>query len=191
MKLLRFDKRVEQFRAAGLDVKRDWSAESDGGSSDDGLLMTFPIQERKFLQNNTGNNHGTESKMIEQIPPTTLKTTSPPPQKALIRSIPSTDTLTDEEDDIEVEHKKCSVAPNDPLITEDISTPLKADLVDSNGVRPVNELTNILRQSNILLQRIWRDGCLRLLERVFMLGQSFLLALLGARTSTPSPRESL
>lgn len=206
-KLLRFDERVEQFRAVDLeDAERDWSAESHDDSSDEGLLMKFPLKERAFLHKNTGNNSHTESKIIEELPPTTLKSRSPPLQKTLSRSRPSTISLIDEEEDTEVQFSKCSEAPDDwftihngraakhgekkpPETAEDIPMPFKDDRDDTAGAGPVNELTKVLRKGKDIAQAIWKDGWLQLLERVLIQCQSTLLALLGVRTSTPSPHE--
>jgi len=83
-KLLRFDERVEQFRAMNLeDAQRLWAAESDDDSSDEGLMMTFPLKRPPFSQNNKERNFSTESKLMAKLPPTTLKSPSASPQKKL------------------------------------------------------------------------------------------------------------
>ncbi|PVH90241.1 hypothetical protein DM02DRAFT_678731 [Periconia macrospinosa] len=201
-KLLRFDERVEQFRAVDLEnAERDWSAQSDDDSSDDGLLMKFPLKERAFLLNNTENNPSTDGKIIEMLPPTTLRSRSPPPRKTLGRSHPSTNSLIDEEDDTEmfsIQLSKCSEAPDDFFAihdgrAKDISLPFKDNQDDTIGARPVNELTNIVHKGKDIAQAIWKEGWLQLLERVLIQCQSILLALLGAGTQVllPHAREAM
>ncbi|KAH8704332.1 hypothetical protein GQ44DRAFT_778172 [Phaeosphaeriaceae sp. PMI808] len=198
-KLLRFNEKVEQFRAVGLeDAEREWSAPSDDDSSDEGLLMKFPLKKRQFLQHNTGNNSSTDSKIIEKLPPTMINFCSSPPRKTLSRSYPSTNSLTDEEGDTEmfsVRLSKFSEAPDNfvaihaggaaehgekrlPEIVADISIPFEDDQDDAIAAFPVNELTNMLNKGKRIVYAIWDDGWLRLLERLLIQCQFFWFCLL-------------
>ncbi|KAH7111843.1 hypothetical protein B0J11DRAFT_543152 [Dendryphion nanum] len=200
--LLRFDERVEQFRAIYLeDTERDWSAESDDDSSYEGLLLKFPLKERAFLHKNTKNITHAGS-IIEELPPTTLKSRSPPPEKTFNRLHPPTNPLIDEEEKTEVRFNKCSEAPNGwftihnrtpakhgekkpPETAKDTSMPFKDAQDDTTGAGSVNELTKVLHKGKDIARAIWRGGWLQLLERVLIQCQSALLALCGVRTNTP------
>ncbi|PVH90676.1 hypothetical protein DM02DRAFT_416183 [Periconia macrospinosa] len=206
-KILRFDEKVEQFRATDVEgAERDWSARTDDDSSDEGLLMKFPLKERACLHKNTENNSCTNSKMIKELPPTTLKSRSPSPQETLSWPYPPTDSLVDEEDATKLELSKCTKAFDDlltirdgraaknkekkpPETSEDISIPSEDAQGDIISVEPVNELTRVLQKGKDIAQAICKYRWLRLLEYALTQCQSIPLALLGARTRTPSPRE--
>jgi hypothetical protein len=200
-KLLRFNEKVEQFRAVGLeDVETEWSTQSDDDSSDEGLLMKFPLKERRFLQHKTENDSSANSKMIEKLPPTMLNFRPSPPRTIPSRSHPSTNSFTDEEGDtamFSARQSKLSEAPDDffaihgsraakhgenrlPEIVADSCILFDDDQDDAIAAVTGNELTNTLSKGKGIVYAIWHGGCRRLLERLLILCQSILLALLDA-----------
>jgi hypothetical protein len=200
-KLLRFEERVEQFRAVNFeDAQRDWAAESEDDSSNEGLLMTFPLKKPPFLQDNTGRKSSTDSKIIAKLPPTTLKSPSPSAKKTLGRFHPSTNSLLDEEGDTGmslVRLSKFLEAPDDFVATHDggaakhgekrvpetavdMFIPFKDDQDDTVAGGVVSRLINTLYMGIDVAQVIWDDGWFQFLERRLIQCQSILLALLGA-----------
>jgi hypothetical protein len=200
-KTLRFNERVEQFRAVNLeDTQRDWAAESNDDSSNEGLLMRYPLKKPPFPQGNPERNSSTDSKIIAKLPPTTLKSPSSSAQKTLGRSHPSTNSLLDEEGDtgiFSVRLSKFLEAPDDfvanhdgraakhgeerlPETPVDMFIPFKDDQEDTVAAGPVNKLINTLHMEIDIAQVIWNDGWFEFLERLLIQCQSILLELLGA-----------
>jgi hypothetical protein len=200
-KLLRFEERVEQFRAVDFeDAQKDWDAESDDDSSNEGLLMRFPLKKPPFPQGNTGRKSGTNSKIIAKLPPTTLKSPSPSAKKTLGRFHPSTNSLLDEEGDTGISSVRLSKfleAPDDFVATHDggaakhgekrlletavdMFIPFKDDQDDTVAAGVVNRLINTLHMGIDVAQVIWTDGWFQFLERLLIQCSSILLALLDA-----------
>jgi hypothetical protein len=200
-KLLRFDEKVEQFRAIGYeDAERDWSAHSDDDSSEEGLLVKFPLKERTFVQHCTGNNSSADRKIIEKLPPTMLKYRSSPPEKTSSRSHSSTNSSINREGNTKmfsVRSSKFSEAFDDsvtiyegrgikyrekrlPEIAADMSMPFEDGQDATIAAPPINILINTLHKGKDIVYAIWNDGWPQLLDHLLIQSQSILLALLGA-----------
>jgi hypothetical protein len=84
--------------------------------------MRILLKKSRFLQNNTGRNSSTDTKIIAKLPLTTLKSTTSSAQKTLSRSDTSMNSLLDQNDDIRMSSVQLSrfwEAPDNFVVTHD------------------------------------------------------------------------